>query len=499
MCLLGLDIGSSGCKATIIDYEGIVLQQSYKEYLLISPRPGFQEMNPNEVWESVKEVIAGVLADYHGEPVVAIGISSFGEAFVALDQEGNVLTNSMIYTDIRGIEEAKLLEQMLGSDRVHQITGTSIHAMYSICKMMWIKRNMPETFAKVWKFLLFADFILFKLGADPYTDYSLAARTMAFDVTRKVWSEEILHYAGIRQDQLGQPVQAGTAIGTIQSKVAAELGLPGNVLLVVGGHDQTCAALGAGVIGPGSAVDGMGTTECITPVFERPIISSIMAQSSFACVPHVIQDMYVTYGFIFTSGSMLKWYRDNFGYEFVQEAARKNQNVFELMISQAADEPSDLYVLPHFAGAATPYMDLNAKGAIVGLSVYSTPRDIIKAILEGITFEMMVNVERMEQAGIFINDLRAVGGLANSESYLQLKADMMGKRVSSLYVAEAGTLGVTILAGKAAGIFNSYEAAVKQLVKVKREYYPDHKRREIYLERFERYKRMYSAVKGIYN
>lgn len=498
MGLMGLDIGTSGCKATIIDYEGNIKGQAYAEYSLESIKPGWHELNPELVWTSVKNVISNSLFGYTGEAIKAISVSSFGEAASPIDKNGRTLYNSIIYIDKRGEEEARFIENKLGIDKVLSISGASIHPMYTINKIMWLKSHMPEIYEQTHKFLLFADFILFKLGAKPHTDYSLAARTMAFDVVNKKWSKEILDAVEIDEGKFGEAVQSGTIVGEILPRIADELGLPKNVLLVAGGHDQPCAALGAGVIRDGIAVDGLGTTECITPSFDRPVISPGMAKSSFACVPHVKKDMYVTYAFTFTSGSMLKWYRDNFGSEFRDEANKKGINMYDLLIEKAGSKPSDLFVLPHFAGAATPYMDTEAKGAIIGLNINTKNTDIIKAILEGITFEMMINLERLDEVGIKADELRAVGGLAKSDDFLQLKADMMGKKVVSLNVSEAGTLGVAILAGTASGVYNSLDQAVDLLVKKKKEFYPDKKLNDIYNEKFETYKELYPAVKRIY-
>jgi len=322
---------------------------------------------------------------------------------------------------------------------------------------------------------------------------------MAFDVVNKKWSSEILSAAGIGEEKFGEPVQSGTIVGEILPGVASELGLSKGVILVSGGHDQVCAALGAGVISNSIAVDGLGTTECITPVFDRPVISDRMAQSSFACVPHVKKDMYVTYAFTFTSGSILKWYRDNFGFKYKEEAARTGMNIYDILIENASEKPSDIFILPHFAGAATPYMDTKAKGAIVGLDINTTNKDIIKGILEGITYEMMVNLEKLDDAGIKVDELRTVGGLAKSEQFLQLKADMMGKKVVSLNVSEAGTLGVAMLAGTASGVYKSMEDAIDKLVIKKKEFYPDDKLHQIYREKFETYKKIYPSIKNIYS
>ncbi|MDO8685118.1 MAG: FGGY-family carbohydrate kinase, partial [Clostridiales bacterium] len=490
MYLMGLDIGTSGCKATIIDMEGNIKGQAYKEYSLIAPRPGWEEIDPDMVWNSVKEVIVKSLSRCKDESIKAISVSSFGEAVIPIDIKGNVLYNSIIYIDIRGQEEAEYLKDGLGYEKILGITGASVHPMYSINKIMWMKQHIPEVYNNTWKFLLFADFILFKLGAKPHTDYSLAARTMAFDIINKKWSAEILEYAGVEDDKFGEPVQAGTVVGEISKSAAEELGLPQGLLLVAGGHDQPCAALGAGVIKNDMAVDGLGTTECITPAFDRPVISDAMARSSFACVPHVKKDMYVTYAFSFTSGSVLKWYRDNFGHVYKEEAAKSGVNIYDLLIEKAAKWPSKVFVLPHFAGAATPYMDTTAKGAIVGLNINTKAEDIIKAILEGITFEMMVNIEKLGDAGVRVDEMRVVGGLAKSELFLQLKADMMGRKVTTLNVSEAGTLGVAILAGTASGVYKNLEDAVDKLVKKRKEFYPDDKMHELYREKFETYKRI---------
>ena len=267
MCILGLDIGTSGCKATIVAVDGAVLAQAGREYPLHSPRPGWEELDPEAVWAAVQAVIRQVMAGYRGDKIRAIGVSSFGEAVVAIDQDGRVLGNSMLYIDSRGQAEAARLRTDPGDARVLAIAGTYVQPMYSLCKIMWLKENRPEIYRRTWKFLLFADFILFRLGARPATDYSLAARTMAFDIRQKDWSQDLLDAAGVDGDKFAEPVPSGTVLGQLAGSLAGTLGLPGDVLLVAGGHDQACAALGAGVIRPGLAVDGLGSTECITPAF----------------------------------------------------------------------------------------------------------------------------------------------------------------------------------------------------------------------------------------
>ena len=223
-----------------------------------------------------------------------------------------------------------------------------------------------------------------------------------------------------------------------------------------------------------------------------------MTRSGFACVPHVRAGQYVTYAFTFTSGSMLKWYRDRIQPSIKLDAETTGINAYDLIIERATPTPSPVLLLPHFAGAATPYMDNDAVGAMVGLNINTTRADIAKAILEGITFEMMVNMDRLEAAGIQVDELRAVGGLAKSEPFLQLKSDMRGRRIVTLEVTEAGTLGVAMLAGAAAGLYRSLDDAAARLVRVRRAFTPNPAVHAAYRERYALYQRMYGAVRDIY-
>jgi xylulokinase len=499
MGILGIDVGTSGCKATVVDPEGRILGRGYQEYTVSRPAEGQAELDADTVWAAVQAVlIQSLAAPGVGQGIQAISVSSFGETVVPIDRDGRALAPGMLYFDPRGAEEAAALGESLGPERILQVTGIALHPMYSICKIMWLQRHQPRLFGRTWKFLFFADLVLHRLGARPVTDYSLASRSMAFDVVRKRWSPEILGAVGIDPALFGEAVPAGTALGPVARELASSLGLNPGALLVAGGHDQACAALGAGAIRPGLAIDGMGTTECITPCFDRPVINTFMATSGFACVPHVVPDSYVTYAFNITSGSLLRWYRDQFGAVQVAEAGRRGVDPYQVLIEQALDGPSGLYVLPHFAGAATPYMDSSAVGAIVGLGLGTSPERIFKGLLEGITFEMMVNLARLAEAEVPITELRATGGLARSEKMLQLKADMMGLPVSSLAVSEAGTLGVAILAGTACGVYASLEEGVARLVKLRATYRPDPEQHRIYQEHFERYQRLYPAVRAVY-
>jgi xylulokinase len=194
---------------------------------------------------------------------------------------------------------------------------------------------------------------------------------------------------------------------------------------------------------------------------------------------------------------LLKWYRDNFAQLEKREAERLSKNVYAMLDAKASDSPTRILVLPHFAGAGTPFMDTSAKGAILGLDFDTDSGDLYRAMLEGVTYEMMYNIECLEESGVRIEELRAVGGGAKSRFWLQIKADIMNRKITTLDVDEAGTIGTVIIAGVATGVFSSIDAAVDELIKVKRVFYPDEKNRQIYEENYEKYKTIYGVVKQV--
>jgi xylulokinase len=495
VALMGIDVGTTGSKCTIFDVEGNVCSYAYREYDVENPSRGHFELNPEIVWEAVKWVMANAIKKHEGREVKAICISSFGESAVPIDKNGRVLYNSFLYTDVRGSKQCESLKDKIGLESLMNLTGLPAHPMYTISKIMWIRENLPEVYKNTWKFLLFEDFVVYRLCNETVIDYSLASRTMAFNITEKRWESKVLKEAEIDRDIFSCAVPSGSVVGIIKGDVAEELGLAKNVKIVTGGHDQVCAAIGGGIIRERMAINGIGTVECITPGFSRPFLNHCMLKNNFACVPHAKDGMYVTYAFNFTGGSLLKWYRDNFALYDKLEAQKLGENVYAMLDKKAANTPTNLLVLPHFSGAGTPYMDTSAKGAIMGLDFETTQAKFYRALLEGVNYEMMYNLECLGNVGIEIDELRAVGGGAKSDLWLQIKADIMNKKIIALDVDEAGTLGTAILAGVAIGEYKSLEKAVETLVKVRKVFYPNLKNHQIYTENYYRYKKMYKAVK----
>lgn len=494
MSLMGLDVGITGCKAVIFDEEGRELSRAYREYPLLTPKPGWMEIDPESVWEAVQAVISEAVAKNKGEPVEALSVSTHGESVVPIGEKGQALYNFISALDTRTIPQTRWWEERAGKWRIFQITGMPLHPMYTATKVMWLREEEPEIFAHTRRFLCMHDFIFYKLGLPPVINYPLAARTMLFDVIRREWSEELFALAGLDFALFSDARPSGEAAGELPRATAENLGLPKNVLAVVGAHDQPAGALGSGVIEEGVAMDATGTVECVGVASPRPVLNEKMLSSNLPCYPHAVGDMYFALGYTSTGGALLRWYRDNFGLGEQMEAMRTGRDVYNILLEQAAEGPVGVFVLPHFAGSGTPWMDPGSKGAILGLRLGQSKGELIKGLLDGITYETKLSLDAMAEAGIPVHELRAIGGGAKSAFWLQLKADIFGLRVVAMDVSEAACLGVALLVGAAAGRFPSIEEGVRQMVRPRKTYEPDMARHERYMEKYRVFARIYPAL-----
>lgn len=483
MIIGGLDVGTTGCKLTAYNENGVFVYNSYKEYE-INRHSGEHEIDASVIFDAVCEVIRDVSKNC---TLSAIGVTTFGETFTVLDENDNVLLPSMLYTDPRGAEECVSLCEKLGEERLTYISGAKPHQMYSLPKIMWIKNNRPEVFAKIRRIMLMEDYIIYMLTGNAVIDYSLAARTMALDIRNKCWSDEILSAAGIDKSLLSMPVGAFNIAGEIKEDVAKSLGINHSIKIVNGAHDQVASAVGSGVFENGHAVDGTGTVECITPVFDKIPEDKQLYDKGYSVVPYVFDGTFVCYAFSFTGGAAIKWFRDNI-------SAEKS---YEKLDCSVKSEPTGLLVLPHFAGAATPYMDNGSKAAIIGLTLEHTSADIYKALMEGVTYEIRINTDNLQAFGINPEKLYATGGGASSEVWLQIKADILNLPITALDAKEAGTCGTCMMTGVAVGLYKDLYEAKKFFVKEKKTFTPNSENVKIYKKYYNAYKDVYNAVRPV--
>lgn len=525
MKIAGLDIGTTGCKCTVFDEQGVYLGKAYRDYS-VKRSLSEHEIDVSVIMDAVYAVIREMEAKY--SDITGIGVTSFGETFVLTDEKGTPLHRAMLYTDPRGKEECQELVRYLGEKQIAQITGLRPHEMYSISKIMWIKKNRPDVYERAVHVFLMEDYVVFHLTGKVQIDYSLATRTMAFDIRNLCWSKEVLEAAGIEESLLSQPVPTGTAAGTVTSEAAAHTGLTPETVIVSVSHDQVAAAIGAGSFDGETAVDGAGTVECLTPVFDAMPDIDVMYQGYFSVVPYVIPGKYVAYAFSYTGGALMQWCTDTFAKQEKVSAKEKKISVNSLLeweyawqhkeqesrirlneneekeLSEEEREnliqnidPSGLLVLPHFAGAATPYMDTGSKGAIIGLTTATTTADLYRGCMEGVVYEMYLNYKKLEDSGIHFKKLHATGGGAHSKVWMQMKADVLNLPITALKTVDAGTVGSAMLTGVAIGLFKNLKDAVFHMVEETTTYYPREEKHEKYMQVYERYKRVYEAVRPL--
>lgn len=497
MSVLGIDIGTTGCKAVAFNLDGAQIARAYREYPLHSPRPGWQELDPETVWNHVRETIRETAAATSGDPIRALAISSQGEACHAVDREGRCLSRSPVTFDARTSDAPKWWRERISDLEIARISGMPVHGMYSLNKILWFKHNEPETFARAWKFLCYEDFVLMRLGLPPTISHSLAARTMALDAQSQVWSEKLLDIAGIDAKLFATPAPSGNVVGEIPDSVAADLGLPSGVLAVTGGHDQPAGALGAGIFESGEALYATGTVDCICPVFGEFVMTEDQARNNLCCYPSCSPGLFCSIAFNFTGGSLLKWYRDTFAGDERAAAAASGRDVYDIICESIPSGPERLIILPHFTVTGTPYFDTASRGAIVGMTLTTSRNEIASAILSGVTFEMKLNLEVLQNSGARITRLRASGGGAKSRLWIQRKADIMGLPIAVLEVPEAPALGVAALAAEGAGLIGAAREFTGAAVRIRETIDPGPSSRLAYQERFAIYKQLYPALREI--
>lgn len=496
MSYMGVDIGTTGCKAVVFDDRGGQLALAYREYPLLSPQPGWAEIDSRQVMERCFEVIREAAAAVPADPVRGLCVSSQGEAFTPVGADGTLLGNGMVSSDGRAAELSRTWSEEFGRRKLYRSTGHSAHPMFTLFKLLWVRDHQPDVWTRTRQFLCFEDLLHLRLGLEPAISWPLAGRTMLFDVRKHRWDADILAAVGLQASQLARPLASGKTVGTIPAAIARSLGLPDGVVVAAGGHDQTCAALGAGVTAEGRAMYATGTVECICPAFDTPRFSAELFRSNLCTYNFTLPGKFTTVAFSLTGGNLLKWFRDEWSQAETAEAARSGRSPYELILNNLPDRPTNLMVLPYFTPTGTPYFDPHATGAILGLRLSTTRGEVLRALLEGVALEMRLNMDILDRSGICIRELIASGGGAKSGRMTQLKADVLNRPITTLPITETGCFGAALLAQSA---HTGEPAAQLAEARIRRsdEVRPDPERAAFYSERFERYKTLYPALKKI--
>ena len=494
MLLMGIDMGTSGCKAVVFDGSWNVVCEAYREYSLCFPGDGLLEIDPEVVWQNIREVIAEANGKSNGE-TEALAVSAIGDVIIPLGDGDAPVRHAIIDFDPRGTEQIDRFTKDFGIERFFSITGMPPLFIGSLAKMLWLKEHEPQVWANVKRWATFEDFIIARLGLEPCVSHSEAARTMLFDIRNRRWAPDVLEAASVRADQLPRAVRSGVAIGRLDGKAAAALGFKRTVTVVSGGHDMVCAAVGAGLDERqgDTAVDIAGTIEGIVAAMREPNTSSVMLENLFSCYP--AYDGYVTFSVNLTAGCIVRWYRDMLAREQYEKSVLAGQNFYEQMLENIdIDRPGPLMLLPHFSGSGNPWFNPDSKGVLYGLTLDSQKEDILRAIIEGLCYELKTHADAYKKAGIHLKTLRAVGGGARIDRQLALKANITGLRIIKGNVAESSALGAAAYAAVAMGVLQHPSEAYRAVTAIERVFDPDPEAYGRFDKSYARYQKLSRAI-----
>ncbi len=495
MSLLAIDMGSSSCKAVVFALDGGVLAETTQSYSPNITQPSWAEVPADTFWDAFCRVTKTLSRRVSDDPIEAIGISSHAETFIAVDQHGEPVSPAILNMDGRASCQADRLKKTLDPRWIFELTGHAIHPMYPVPKILWMREHQPEVFRAARQFLAIPSYLLLRLGLSPCIDYSLASRFLAFDVRKRSWSDDVLAACGLSKDCFAPPVPAGTVAGKLAGSVARDLGVPAGTSVVVGGHDQPCAALGMGAVDSGRVSASLGTYECLLAASDSPAINDAAYAANLNTYCHVVPERYVTLAY-FPGGIMLEWFLRLLRADG-QDQGLSIDHVCSALETRVPAGPSLLLITPHLLGTCNPDFNPYASGVIYGLRPGTGGEHIYKGILEGIACEFASMAELLQRVTGLFHDVYVTGGGCRSPLGLKLRASMSGCRLHQMRCSEAVCLGTAILAGVGAGIYSGFGEAIRQLVDVAVTVEPDFLIASQYRKQLEQYRLLYSSLAGI--
>jgi len=497
MSLLAVDLGSSSCKAVAFALDGRMLAERSLSYRPDHSTASHVEMPVQRFWESLCAMTRSIAEGLAENPVEVMTLSSHGETFVPVDSHYQPLSPAILNMDNRAVAQARWMAEELGRRRIFEITGQAVHPMYPVPKILWLRENRKDVFSACARFLGVTDYLLTRCGLPALIDYSLASRFLAFDIRRQCWSQEILAACQLRSDCFATPIPAGTVAGHLPMAAASEMGLAAGTQVVVGGHDQPCAALGLGVVERGRVSASLGTYECLLAASEAPAITDEAFSANLNSSCHVFPNRYVTLAY-FPSGMMVDWFLRLISSDNAISSADAVKKLCQNLEGQAPPGPTGLFITPHLVGTCNPDFNPDATGVIVGIRPTTNSSHIYKGILEGIAFELANMTDLLKRATGGFDALHVTGGGCRSPLGLELRAAITGCRLHQMHCPEAVCLGTAILGGVGSARYHSFSEAIEQLVQVESTLDPRREVAESYQKQLEQYRLLYASLASIH-
>ncbi|QDW75222.1 xylulokinase [Lachnospiraceae bacterium KGMB03038] len=485
MLYIGVDLGTSAVKLLLMDSEGKIQKIVSREYPLYFPHPGWSEQKPEDWFEQSMEGIKELTAECEKDQVAGISFGGQMHGLVALDSEDQVIRPAILWNDGRTGEETDYLNQVIGKDKLSQYTANIAFAGFTAPKILWMKKNEPENFAKISKIMLPKDYLAYKLSGSFCSDVSDASGMLLMDVKNRRWSKEMMEICGITEEQLPKLYESYEVVGTLKPEIAEQLGLSERVKVIAGAGDNAAAAVGTGTVGDGMCNISLGTSGTIFISSKKFGVDEHNALHSFA---HA-DGNYHLMGCMLSAASCNKWWNEDI--LKTSDFGAEQAGITRLGENQ-------VFYLPYLMGERSPHNDPDARATFIGMTMDTTREDMTQAVLEGVAFGLRDSLEVARSLGLQIERTKICGGGAKSPLWKKIIANVMNMKVDVIESEEGPALGGAMLAAVGCGEYPDVETIAAKMVKVVDTVEPDPELVAKYEERYQKFRKIYPTVKGLF-
>ena len=485
MLYIGVDLGTSAVKLLLMDEAGTIKNIVSKEYPLSFPHPSWSEQNPEDWYEKSMEGLKELVADFEKDKIAGISFGGQMHGLVTLDEHDQVIRPAILWNDSRSPKETHYVNEILGKELISDYTANIAFTGFTAPKILWMKENEPEKFAKIKKIMLPKDYLAYRLSGVFCSDYSDASGMLLLDVEHKCWSKEMMELCGITEEQLPTLYESYDVIGMLKEEVAKELGLPTTVKVIAGAGDNAAAAIGTGTVGEGNCNISLGTSGTIFISSKQFKVDPHNALHAFA---HA-DGQYHLMGCMLSAASCNKWWME----EILKttDFEKEQERIGKLGENQ-------VFYLPYLMGERSPHNDPKARATFIGMTMDTTREEMTQAVLEGVIFALRDSLEVARSLGIKIERTKICGGGAKSYLWKKMVANILNLEVEVIESEQGPALGGAILAAVGCGEYETVEAAVNQFVKVVETVEPEADLVEKYEERYKKFKHIYPALKPVF-
>ncbi|HTG92391.1 MAG TPA: xylulokinase [Pyrinomonadaceae bacterium] len=490
MHCLGIDVGTGGTRAVLIDGAGqIVASETIEHIPFASPQTGWAEQDPDDWWRASVAAIRAVLSHHNVTPdsIAAIGLSGQMHGAVLLDADDKLLRPSIIWCDQRSEVQCQQLTEQIGASRLIELTCNPALTGFTLPKILWVKDHEPEHWRRLRSLLLPKDYVRLRLTGDKAIDVADASGTLLLDVSARQWSREMLDTAGINDNVLPRLFESPEITGSVSQSAAELTGLRAGTPVVAGAGDQAAGAVGMGIVKPGSVSATIGTSGVVFAATNNPALDPKGRVHTFC---HAIPNRWHVMGVTQGAGLSLRWFRDQF-----------DLAPYDQLTAEAADVPAganNLLWAPYLMGERTPHLDPNARAALVGLTASHTRAHVVRAILEGVAFSLRDSLEIFRDMNVPIESIRLGGGGARSKLWRQIQADVYAHAVDIVQAEEGAAYGAALLAGVGGGLWKSVDDACADVVRVIDRIEPDAAAVKVLEPLYRSYRELYPALHKVF-